>query len=197
MAETSRARAVGVVALLGAAVLGTALPTWIHASTPTPTGNTAVVVAGTSAAPGAASVGLVIIAAALVLGLAGRLVRIVTLVGVIAASLIGAATVAAFLAAPEPVAATAAAELTSVRAITTPVSLTWWPYLSLAALTLSALIAGFLLTRLGAWEQVGRRYQRPTEAAPSRGAPPADPSTRARRQAMDDWDALTRGEDPS
>lgn len=197
MANLSRAAATVTTALLGAVVLVTTLPTWVRATTRTATGDLPVTVAGTSAAPGAASVGLVIIAAALVLGLAGKAVRVIALVGIIAANLAAGATVVMFLAQPEVVAASAAAELTSVRAINTPVTVTWWPYLSLAVLAIGIATSGWLLTHLGTWQAVGRRYEPAARAEAETPVPASDRQTRSRRQAMDDWDAISRGEDPT
>jgi len=197
MANLSRGAATVTTALLGAIVLLTTLPTWVRATTPTATGDLPVTVSGTSAAPAAASVGLVIIAAALVLGLAGKAVRVIALVGIIAANLAAGATVVMFLAEPDIVAATAAADLTSVRAINTPVTVTWWPYLSLAVLAAGIATSGWLLTHLGTWQTVGRRYQPAARAETETPPPAADPQTRSRRQAMDDWDAISRGEDPT
>lgn len=197
MARLSRPAAILVVALMGAAVLISTLPTWVKGTTPTATGDLAVAAAGTSASPAAASVGLVIIAAALVLGLAGRAMRFAALVVVIAASVGAAVTVVSFLRAPEVVAASAAAQMTSVRAVNTPVSVTIWPYLSLTILILAVLVAVWILTHLGTWQHVGRRYETDSSSAPDDTAHMHDSRTRERLRAMDDWDAISRGEDPS
>lgn len=197
MARLSRPAAIVTTAAMGAAVLISTLPTWVRGTTPTATGNLAVTAAGTSASPAAASVGLVIVAAALVLGLAGRVMRIGALLAIIAASVGAALTVVSFLTAPDVVAASAAADLTSVRAINTPVSVTVWPYLSLGILALAALMAVWILTHLGTWQQVGRRYETDAGSTPDHGPAEHDPRARARLRAMDDWDAISRGEDPS
>lgn len=198
MGKLTRAASTITTAAIGVLVLLTTLPTWVRGTTPTATGDLPVTAAGTTAAPAAASVGLVIVAAALVLSLAGRAVRIGALIAVIIGSVGAAATVVSFLSTPEVVAASAAVEVTSVRAINTPVSVTPWPYLSLAALAAGALAGVWLITHLGTWQAVGRRYDvAPAGAAVVEAEVPEDPQTRARRQAMDDWDAITRGEDPT
>lgn len=196
MAKIGRGAAAGSTALTGAAVLLTTLPTWVHATTPTATGDLAVSAAGTAAAPVAVSVGLVVIAAGLALALAGRAVRVVALFVVIAGGVGAGTTVVGFLRAPQAVAASAAADVTAVRAINTPVTVTFWPYASLAALLLAVGVAAWLLLHLGHWQEVGRRYQ-PAERAPRSEPGPATPQGHARRQAMDDWDAISRGEDPT
>lgn len=195
MLRISRRTAASLTGLTGVAVLVTTLPTWVSGSAPTATGDLTVSAAGTTVAPGTASIALVILAAGAVLGLAGRVLRVLALLGVIAGAILAALNVFAFLAAPEVAAASAAAEVTSVRAINEPVAVTVWPYLCLAVLAIGAGLGVWFLTRLGSWQAVGRRFE-------TRGAPPpaedvADSRTRARRQAMDDWDALSRGEDPS
>lgn len=197
MARLSRPAAILATATMGGAVLVSTLPTWVRATTPTATGDLAVTAAGTAASPAAASAGLVVIAAALVLGLAGRAMRFIALVVVIAASAGAAFTVMSFLRTPDVVAASAAAEMTSVRAVNTPVSVTIWPYLSLAILILAAVMAVWILTHLGTWQRVGRRYETTADASFDHEAQHGDDRTRARLRAMDDWDAISRGEDPS
>ncbi len=198
MAKLTRATSSLTTAAIGALVLLTTLPAWVRGTTPTATGDLPVSAAGTTAAPAAASVGLVIIAAGLVLSLAGRAVRVGALVAVIIGSAGAAATVVSFLANPEVVAASAAVEVTSVRAINSPVSVTIWPYVSLAMLALGAVAGLWLVTHLGSWQSVGRRYERETSSSrPARADLGTDPQTRARRRAMDDWDAISRGEDPT
>src|SRR5690625_3018415 len=124
MAKFTRGAATMTTAIIGALVLLTTLPTWVRATTPTATGDLAVSAGGTTASPATASVGLVIIAAALVLGLAGKAARVGALVVVIVGSIGAAVTIVTFLAAPDVVAASAAAEITSVRAINEPVAIT-------------------------------------------------------------------------
>lgn len=196
MARFTRGGATITTAIVGALVLLTTLPTWVRATTPTATGDIAVSAGGTTASPATASVGLVIVAVALVLGLAGKAARVGALIVAIAGSVGAAITIVTFLANPDVVAASAAAGVTSVRAVNTPVSVTAWPYVSLGVLTVGVLTSLWLLTHLGTWSAVGRRYQPATQAPPSTPAS-GDRDAQARRQAMDDWDAITRGEDPT
>lgn len=199
MVKLSRGAATVTTGIIGALVLLTTLPVWVRGTTPTATGDLAVSASGTAAAPAAASAGLVIIASALVLGLAGTAVRIVTLIAVTVASIAAGITVLMFAGDPAAVVASAAAKITSVRAVNDGVSLTVWPYVSLATLGLAAITGGWLLSHLGTWQNVGRKYQRPTVPPQEPTSPSAalDSQSRARRQAMDDWDAISRGEDPS
>lgn len=67
-----------------------------------------------------------------------------------------------------------------------------WIGLSIAGGVLVAAAGLLALARAARWPAMGRRYDAPTAAAPSR---PAEPSTeRAHREL---WDALDRGDDPT
>lgn len=198
MANISRSRATLMTGFAGLIVLVTSLPTWARGSTPTATGTQVVKVSGTAASPATASVGLVIIAAALVLGLAGRWMRQVALVVVIVAVGFAIISVVGFILDPNPVVKTAAADVTSVRAITTTPDLYPWPYVALGVLIIVAVLNVWLLTQLGQWGQVGEKYRlathKPTQQATTDHE---DPQVVAKKQAIEDWDAITRGEDPT
>lgn len=198
MTRVSRGTAAVVVAALGALVLVSALPTWVTGTTPTATGDLAVRVSGTAASPTTASIGLVIVAAGLLLGLAGRGMRIFALLAVIAGGAVAAGAVIIMLQQPEIVARAAAAEITSVRAINLPVGVTLWPYVSVVVLALAVAVAVWLITHLGTWASVGRRYETAGRTpVAAQGETIADQRVRARRKVMDDWDAISRGEDPT
>lgn len=198
MGHITRARATIITAIAGFAVVLTALPTWVKGSAPTATGDTPVSVSGTTASPTTASVGLVIIAAALVLGLAGRVMRRVALVVAIAGVFLAGASVVGVLRNPAPALTTAAAEVTSVRAISTPPQLSLWPYISVAVLVSVGVLCVWLLTSLGRWGQVASKY-RLASRSPSKGegGEEGDTNTSQRMKAIEDWDAITRGEDPT
>ncbi|WP_420110765.1 Trp biosynthesis-associated membrane protein [Pseudactinotalea sp.] len=186
-----RGRAVAVVAGLGLALFGLTLPTWASAVTPTTIGSDVVSLGGADAAPGVASAGLVVLVSGLVLGLAGRLARVLAVIGVIAGGALAGVSAALFLARPERGVLSAAAEISGVPQIEGDIAVAPWPVIALVVAAL-AVIAGAALPFLaGAWNRVGRRYEKGTDA-PDVGA-----AQTPRRRAMDDWDTLSRGEDPT
>ncbi|QGH69180.1 Trp biosynthesis-associated membrane protein [Pseudactinotalea sp. HY158] len=208
-ASLTRGRAVLLVGLLGIVLVGTSLPTWARGEGRGTDGPVPIVLAGTDAAPAVPSAGLVIIVAALVIGLSGRATRIAALAGAGLAALLAGWSGIAFLGDPEPPLVSAAGEATRVRDLVGAVSVTAWPVVTVVAAAVVALVVLVLPWQFGRWAAVGRRYQRgPADSAdtadtagqagPSGQAGPADDGSAARRvRAMDDWDAIGRGEDPS
>jgi hypothetical protein len=184
-----RGRAVALVALLGLALFGLTLPTWATAVASTTVGAQQVVVAGTDAAPAAASAALVVLVAGLVLALSGRVTRVLAVAGVVVGGTLGVVSAAGFLADPQPVLEQAAAAVSGVPEISGDPQLTAFPVLALVVAGVTTLVGLALPFVAGSWQRVGRRY----EVGASAPAGPADPRT----QARDDWDALTRGDDPS
>ncbi|MPV49919.1 hypothetical protein GCG21_07855 [Pseudactinotalea sp. HY160] len=205
-ASLTRGRAVLLVGLLGIVLVGTSLPTWARGEGRGTDGPVPIVLAGTDAAPAVPSAGLVVIVAALVLGLSGRATRIAALAGAGLAALLAGWSGIAFLGDPEPPLVSAAGEATRVRDLVGAVSVTAWPVVTVVAAAVVALVVLVLPWQFGRWAAVGRRYQRgpvdPAASADTVGlsgqAGPADDGSTARRvRAMDDWDAIGRGEDPS
>lgn len=186
-----RGRAVLLVALLGVALLALALPTWARAVAPTTVGSEQVAVGGSQAAPGVAAAALVVVVAGLVLGLAGRVTRVLAIVGVVIGGLLAAASAARFLLDPEPAVLQAAAATSGVPQIEGDVTVTPWPVAALVVAGVVLLLGLALPVLAGSWQQVGRRYER------NAGGPRRQDAATSRTQAMDDWDALTRGDDPS
>lgn len=198
MPKVTRGVATLVTASIGVVALLTTLPTWITGTTPTATGDIPVSAPGTAASPAAASMALVILAAGLVLGLAGRVMRVLALVAVIVGSIAAGVTIIGFLSNPDPVAASAAAEVTSVRAINSPVDVSFWPYLTLSVFAVGIGVTGWVATHIDTWGKVGRKYETPHRGdAVSDTSTSTDSQAQARQQAMDDWDAISRGEDPT
>jgi hypothetical protein len=190
-----RGRAVLIVVVLGLALFGLTLPAWAHGVAPTTVGTEAVTVGGADAAPGVASAGLVVLVAGLVLGLAGALARVLAVVGVIAGGALAAVSAGLFLADPERSMLRAAAEATGVRRLEGGVTVAPWPTVALVVGVL-AVVTGVALPFLaGSWQRVGRRYERGAGAASAQPGRQAPRTSRGR--AMDDWDALSRGDDPS
>lgn len=191
-----RGAAVLLVVLLGLTTFGLTLATWVRGVAATTVGTTQVTVSGVDAVPGAASAGLVVVVAGLVLGLSGRVTRLLAVLGVGLGGAVTVASAAQLLADPAPVVQQAAAEVTGAPELVAAPELSVLPTLALVVGGLTVLTGIALPFLLGRWQRVGRRYER--TGAPSTSAPEPDPRpAQARVRAMDDWDALSRGEDPS
>lgn len=189
-----RGRAVAVVVILGLALFGATLPTWASGLAPTTVGTQAVAVGGADAAPGVASAGLVVLVSGLVLGLAGRLARALAVIGVIAGGALAGISAVLFLTHPDRSVLRAAADVSGVPQVEGEIAVAAWPVIALV-IAVAAVVAGAALPLLaGSWDRVGRRYEKGREQTPPPGN--AESST-PRRRAMDDWDALSRGDDPT
>ncbi|UNX56154.1 Trp biosynthesis-associated membrane protein [Georgenia sp. TF02-10] len=165
-----------------------ALP-WADGQAPTVLAVEPVSVSGTTAVPALAGAALVAGAAALAAGLGRRVAVTVAGVALLAAGVGAAVAVADFLADPAAPLLAAAAELSGVRQLQGLATTTPWPY---AAVVLAVGLAGVGVVTLVVgrrWAVAGRRYERP--------ARPRTPAADERTRAMDDWDALGRGEDPT
>ncbi|MFV0427561.1 MAG: Trp biosynthesis-associated membrane protein [Beutenbergiaceae bacterium] len=183
-----RARAVALTSGMGLALFGLSLPTWARALSPTSVDVVQVAVAGTSAAPGVASAALVVVVAGLVLGLAGRLSRLLAALAMVVAGAVAVASTLRMLADPVTALRGPVGQVSGVTEIVEMPELTAWP---IVAVVLGGLIVlmGLLAPFLGAWQAVGRRFQ----SGPATGPVSASDRTKA----MDDWDSISRGEDPS
>jgi hypothetical protein len=206
----TRRTSIWVLLLLGAATLAAAAPTWSRT-----TGATAldpqveVVVSGTDAAPGVSAAALVLVAAALALGLVGRVGRWVVLTVAAASGVV--TTVAALGVAldPEPSARSAVADATGVTELTAPVELTAAPWVAAALGVLTVLAVAWVAVGSRSWARAGTRHERATAAGapgtegggvvvePDPAAVPRDPAAADDLTDHDAWDALSRGEDPT
>jgi len=185
-----RGRSVATVVGLGAGLFGLTLPTWASADAVTTVGTQPVAVGGAEAAPLVASAAAVVIVAGLVLGLSGRVTRVLAVIAVVLGGVLGVVAASRFLADPRSPLEQAAAAVSGVRQIAGEPDVTVFPVLALVIAALTALVGVALPFVAGRWERVARRYEVGTPAAA------ADPTDR-RGQARADWDALTRGDDPS
>ena len=176
-----------VVAL--AALTGlVATPVWVRAvGVGVLSGTVPVGVRGAVAAPAVPAAALVLAAAGVAVALAGRVGRWLVVAAVVASALMMAWSVAAVLADPVPVARTAAADATGVDRVVGDVVVTAWPWVA-GALALAVLAVAVVLAR------VAHRWPEPSRRHDVRGRPTARP---AAPDAHTDWDALTRGDDPT
>lgn len=196
----TRGRALLAVVVTVAVTFALAALPWFSSTVTQAVGETRLSVSGTAAAPVIGAL-LLVVAAGLVAFLLARgaLARVVAVVmalaglGVVAASLVTVQDPASPLRA-------AAADLTGVPELAGDVAVTPWGWACAAAgALLTAACVALAATRPP--ERTSSRYER---AAPAGSSAPTAPTTGGsttaappQRDAIDDWDALTRGEDPT
>jgi hypothetical protein len=178
-----------VLLLAGAASVGlVALPTWVRGTgTSALEGAVGVDVTGGAAAPQTGGAALVLLAAAGALALVGRAGRgLVALVVAGAGLLVGAAGVAV-LRDPAGAVAASLADATGVPTATTT-ALTPWPVVAVGLGVVVVALGVVLLRAPGDWARRSSRHDVPAAATAHDGGTPDDRL---------DWDALSRGDDPS
>lgn len=190
-----RTAAVAVLVGLGAALLAASAAPWLVVPVSTAIAEASVSVPGSRAVPAAPAGALVLLAGGLAVAIAGRVARVVASVVVGVVGLLASVATARFVADPTPAALASSAEATGVRELAGTPTTTAWPVVALV-LCLLAVVAGAVVAR-ASWRWPaggsGRRYERTGSDDGAAPVPPSDPRTRA----MDDWDALSRGEDPT
>ena len=118
--------------VLGGAAVATAAPTWLTTIASTILDERVTVsVTGTAAAPGVSAAALVVVAAALALGLVGRVARWVALAVVALGGVVVAGSALNIIREPEAAARTGVAEATGVIGVVGDVSVSAAPYLTL------------------------------------------------------------------
>ncbi len=196
-----RGRSSAVLAILvgaGLALIGST-QTWLEV-TLRDTAIAPLPVPGAAAVPLLAPLSLAALALGLALSIVGPALRYVF--GVLAVAIGGALAVAAWrIAAEQPVDAVAGtvtestglAGVETVSALVDGIAATPWPAATVGA-SLLVLFGGVLtLATAHRWPGAGRRYRTDVAAAPS-GPRPHDAS---RDRAIDSWDDLSRGDDPT
>ncbi|GMA26106.1 hypothetical protein GCM10025864_38650 [Luteimicrobium album] len=207
----ARRSAVLLLLVLGLLALLTAVPTWLTTAGSTVLEPHVVVkVAGTKAAPGVGAGALVVAAAALALGIVGRVGRFVVLAVAALAGVVVAFSALGVVRDPTPVATREAADATGVTELTEGVHVALWPYATVVVGALVVVLAVLVALGSRSW-RTSTRHERtaaPASAAPDGATPAAsDEPAAAPRPASDDdaafedehaaWDSLTRGEDPT
>ncbi len=178
-----RGRAIVVVLVTAGVVFAVAAPAWVRA-----VGSTALVahvpvaISGTRASTAVGAASLVLLAAAGALSLVGRAGRWVVAVVVIAAGVLVAASALAVIVDPVPVATASVAEQTGAGALSGPVRLTVFPYLTAAVGVVVVAVGVFVVRVSGTWATSARHD------VAAAVVPDDDHSA---------WDALTRGDDPT
>ena len=193
-----------LVALVGSGLaLSASTQTWYTLHLTAAAGHAAAVSAtGSNSAPAVAALSLAGIAFAVALSLAGRVLRYVlgVLGLVLAASIIGSSAAAIADPAGSSIAvvtkATGIAGDASVRAVIASTDPTAWPALSLAGGILVAVAALAVLAFAHTWPTASRRYGA-VKGAAQPASNDSDARLSARDAAVDDWDELSRGDDPT
>ena len=198
---TARARVYAVLAIVlgGAAAIISSTQTWL--SVTLRTGATEpLAVPGASAMPLLAPLSLAALALGLALTVVGRVLRLVF--GVLATFLGGALVVGAWrIAAEHPMDAVAAvvtkatglSGADAVAGLVSAIDGTPWPFVAVTAGAVVTL--GGLLTLVTGhrWRSGGRRYRRDAAV----GAAGARPHDSISDRAIDSWDDLSHGDDPT
>jgi uncharacterized membrane protein (TIGR02234 family) len=172
--------AAGVTAL-------TAVPTWLTASATTALeGAVAVAATGSQVAPGVLAAAVVLLAAAAATALVGRAGRWLVAAVVAAAGALVVVAAAGVLADPAGAARPVVLAQTGVGGATS-VAVGAGPWCALVVGVLDVLLAVWFLRATRGWGLTTGHEQPAAEPAPRRGEP----------DERDDWDALSRGDDPS
>lgn len=181
---------------------------WITAGAPQPgTAPKTLEVTGSTAAPGLTALALAGVALAGALTIAGPVIRVVLglleillgfSVGLAAALALGdpAGASAALITAATGIAGTESVTDGVVASVSAP-----WPYVALVAGVAMAAAGLAILVTARRWPGPGTRYQavrfEAADAAAPAGHAVADRAGDPSSDAVDDWDGLTRGEDPT
>lgn len=195
----TRGRSVLLALPLAGLLLAVGWAPWASAPVATVLGAETVSVSGGEALPGVLGAALVVGAAALALGIGRRAGAVLGGVALLGAAVVATGSIAGFLRDPERPLRAAAGEVSSVPELAGPAQVTAWPSLALALAVLTALTGVLVVLAAPHWTTTaGRRFERQPSGAARRG--PVSEASRAsddRTRAMDDWDALARGEDPT
>ncbi|MCK6209012.1 Trp biosynthesis-associated membrane protein [Georgenia sp. EYE_87] len=194
MTAPRRSHVVVALLALGALLLAAGSAGWAHGEVSTVLGAREVSVSGASAAPGVGAAALVVGAAALAAAVGRRAGAVVAGVALVGAAVLVAASVVGFLGDPAAPLEAAAGEISGVPELTGEARTALWPYVTLVLAAAVAAAGVVTLVAGRSWQSAGRRFERPATAE-RRSA--ASAATDERDRAMDDWDALGRGEDPS
>ena len=190
-----RARMLGVLAFLFAGGLGIISSTQVWATVQRADAGEPLSVTGSVMYPLLAPLSLAVLALGAALSIAGPVLRhVIAVLGLAAAAVLLLGTAPMIGSAPLSAVAPAVTEATglggeaSLNEVVSGITPTPWPVLALIAWTVLALASGFVLATARRWPAGGRRYRATTEAA-HRSTGPLD--------AVDSWDELSHGTDPT
>lgn len=188
--RSGRGRAAALLLVLAGATALSVVPVWFTTSGTTALQGTVEISAhGTDVAPGILAAAVALLAGCAAIALVGRVGRWVVALVVAACGVLVVATTASALSDPAAAVAPVVAATTGIGHLAGPVAVTAWPTVALVVGALDVLAAVWLVVASRRWSGPTRRYQASTD--PTAPAAPADVDERA------DWDALSRGDDPS
>ena len=188
--RAGRGRVAGALLVLAGLTAVVTVPTWF-----TTTGTTAlqgtvtIEVSGSQAAPAVLAAAVALLAAAAAVGLVGRVGRWVVAAVVVACGALVVATTLGVTSDPVAAVTAAVAAQTGVGTPAGPVTTSVWAWLAVGAGVLDVLAGAWFVRASRTWSGPSRRH----ETAPARAAAP----TTAEADERSDWDALSRGDDPS
>lgn len=192
-----RARSMAVLAMLAAGAIGViaSTQTWIDVTLDDGAQQT-LAVAGADALPVLTPLSLAALALGAALSIVGPVLRyLFGVLGILIAALVGVGTAQLLFATPVSATAAAVTEATgisgtdAVASLVSDLSLTPWPAVTLVAQVVLAAAAVFTLVTARRWASgASRRYRTATEAGADTGRP---------HDAIDSWDDLSRGDDPT
>ena len=186
-----RGRAAAVLLVLAGLTALSAVPVWFTTSGTTALeGTVQIRVAGTQVAPGILAAAVAILAAVAAIALVGRVGRWVVAVVVAGCGLLVVASTVSALADPAAAVAPVVASQTGVGHLAGSVTTSVWPTIAIAVGVLDIAAALWLVVVSRRWAGPTRRYSSDEPTSAGEG-PPAPADERA------DWDALSRGDDPS
>lgn len=196
---TARARLLTVVAIVFVGALGviSSTQTWLMV-TLDDGAHHQLPVAGASAVPVLTPLSLAVLALGGALSIVGMVLRYIF--GAVAVAIGGLLAVLSWqVATQHPVSAVAsvvteATGITGIDAVATlvsSISATPWPYITVVLAVVLVAAGAFAITTARGWRGSGRRYETDT-AQPSATAPASRP-----HDAIDSWDDLSRGDDPT
>ncbi|TQK19590.1 tryptophan-associated transmembrane protein [Microbacterium sp. SLBN-154] len=196
---SARPRSLAVLLILAAGAIGViaSTQTWLTV-TIEDGARDLLPVSGAAALPVLAPLSLTALALGAALAIAGTVLRYVFgVLTVVIAVTLGVATGVVALKAPVAAVVSAVTEATgiagveAVDALVTEISTTPWPLITLAACAVLLGAGVLILATAHRWPGAGRKYRTTAEAAAPDGA------TTRRTEAIDSWDELSRGQDPT
>lgn len=202
----TRRTAVLAVASCGLVLLAVAAAPWLVVPTSTAISSDVVNVPGSQAVPAVPAAAAVLLAAALALALSGRVSRVLAAGTVTLAGAVVLLSIGTLVRSPEAATVAAVASTTGVRQAEVGASLTLWPVVAGAVGAAVCAAGAFITIPAGRWRGADAdRYDRPGSQpeVPGEGREAGQGQVRAAAggspgdRAREDWDALTRGDDPS